>query len=256
MGLGDGAVLCVDQEGSHQEVVFSLESINKAIDAVMQSDALTPDEIVGTMSREEALAALEDMGVGVEWAELDKASRAGDTGTMRLLLHAGVVDRPEEKSFMRSCLHRAAQANRTLAVKELVRWGGDPTARTPAETLGQNAVHFAAQAGGTDVLKYFLSIGVPYDEPDAAGFTPFLLCVRAGHLEAAALLAECGADLSHKNADGHDCLALVEDPKYGSRPSHHGVKAYVNKLVKAKREIPTLASRAHAPSVVTDRITA
>ena len=71
---------------------------------------------------------------------------------------------------------------------------------------GWNCLHYAANDGREEVVRWLLSKNVPVDEPTEYGITPLMMTCRNGHLKAAKMLQSKGASLAAKDNDGDMCL--------------------------------------------------
>eukprot|EP00008_Paramoeba_atlantica_P003048 CAMPEP_0201487896 /NCGR_PEP_ID=MMETSP0151_2-20130828/16220_1 /ASSEMBLY_ACC=CAM_ASM_000257 /TAXON_ID=200890 /ORGANISM="Paramoeba atlantica, Strain 621/1 / CCAP 1560/9" /LENGTH=135 /DNA_ID=CAMNT_0047873065 /DNA_START=44 /DNA_END=451 /DNA_ORIENTATION=+ len=78
----------------------------------------------------------------------------------------------------------------------------DTNARTP--------MHWAADFGHVEVLKYLHAKGGNINAKDAFGITPLLAAVYESHEDAVKFLVSAGADKSVKGPDGLDALGAAE----------------------------------------------
>ena len=65
-----------------------------------------------------------------------------------------------------------------------------------------SAIHIAALLGHTDIVEYFVSIGINVNEANNKNDTPVLWAARGNHLHTARSLIKMGADLNHQNDKG------------------------------------------------------
>jgi hypothetical protein len=115
-------------------------------------------------------------------ASLTKQSPAGDTALLMASLggHLGVV-------------------------KLLVAAGA------PVQTAkGWQPVHYAAFAGVTDILRFLLEHGADKNALAPNLYTPLMLAVRNGHLEAAKVLLKDDVDVSHQGPAGETALGIAQ----------------------------------------------
>eukprot|EP01121_Diplochlamys_sp_Union-15-3_P016054 TRINITY_DN5398_c0_g1_i1.p1 TRINITY_DN5398_c0_g1~~TRINITY_DN5398_c0_g1_i1.p1 ORF type:complete len:130 (-),score=38.62 TRINITY_DN5398_c0_g1_i1:122-511(-) len=74
----------------------------------------------------------------------------------------------------------------------------------------RHPLHYAADMGQADIIKYLLSKGAKIDAKDAFGITPLLAAVYEGHSSAVAILLEKGANRNAKGPDGKTALEAAE----------------------------------------------
>jgi ankyrin repeat protein len=72
---------------------------------------------------------------------------------------------------------------------------------------GWTALHFAAAAGDTGIIKLLLDRSAYIDAESPSGATPLMLAAREGQEEAVQLLLEEGADASLKDGAWHETAA-------------------------------------------------
>ena len=73
----------------------------------------------------------------------------------------------------------------------------------------------AASGGRTAIVKQLLATGVcAVDAPDADNMTALLHAAYGQHLEIVKILVGAGADVSHRNSEGHTALHLARLRKF------------------------------------------
>ena len=116
------------------------------------------------------------------------AARTGDADTVRLLLARGADPNVREDLRGQTALMWAAANNNAGAIYALAEQGADLHARTDNPTGGA---------------------GRGFSSAPATGFTPLLFAVRAGHLDAARVLLDAGADVNDAVSDGQSALVVA-----------------------------------------------
>ena len=116
------------------------------------------------------------------------AARTGDVDTVRVLLARGVDPNAREDARGQTALMWAAAHNNAAAIYTLAEQGADVHART--DNPSRNA-------------------GRGFSSAPATGFTPLLFAVRAGHLDAARVLLDAGADVNDAVSDGQSALVVA-----------------------------------------------
>jgi ankyrin repeat protein len=84
-------------------------------------------------------------------------------------------------------------------------------ANNPSQAFesGQSALHYAAGAGHTGILKLLVAQGAKVDAQDLPGNTPLHRAVENGDLESAAFLLDHGADVNAKDFNSNSALHLA-----------------------------------------------
>ncbi|MEZ5288361.1 MAG: ankyrin repeat domain-containing protein [Vicinamibacterales bacterium] len=161
---------------------------------------------------------------------LMEAARVGQVEIVKALLARGASPSAHERARRQSALMWAVSRRHTDVARALVEAGADLGARTVARTVsvmldrgpgreaktsmqhgaqvqqgGFTALHFAAQSGDAGSAALLADAGAPLDDRAADGNTPLVLAAFSGHGEVARLLLEKGAD---PNADGAGYTAL------------------------------------------------
>ena len=67
---------------------------------------------------------------------------------------------------------------------------------------GRRPLHYAADSGHLEVIKYLVSKGAEVDGTDKHGITPVLAAMWEGHTSTVAFLLESGASKEGKGPDG------------------------------------------------------
>ena len=106
-----------------------------------------------------------------------------------------------------SALHAAIDSDLPEIVEVYREEGFD--LNRPDMTGGAPLV-WAAGGGRTAIVKQLLATGVCLvDAPDADNMTALLHAAYGQHLEIVTLLVAAGADVSHRNSEGHTALHLA-----------------------------------------------
>eukprot|EP00730_Choanoeca_flexa_P016945 TRINITY_DN8096_c0_g1_i1.p1 TRINITY_DN8096_c0_g1~~TRINITY_DN8096_c0_g1_i1.p1 ORF type:complete len:118 (+),score=29.35 TRINITY_DN8096_c0_g1_i1:59-412(+) len=94
------------------------------------------------------------------------------------------------------------------AVKTIVEGEGVDVNKELAS--GRYPIHYAADMGQTDVLKYLVSKGANVNQLDKHGISALLAAVWESHTETVKYLLEAGADKSAKTPDGQSLASAAE----------------------------------------------
>ena len=130
------------------------------------------------------------------------AARTGRVDAVRLLLDHGADVNAAEQWRRQTALMWAAAEGHTAAVRELVSRGADVHARS-----GHAERSASGPAAGDDARA----------EDEAApprGFSAFLFAVQDGHLDAATVLADAGADVDDMAPDSSSALVVAVDNRH------------------------------------------
>jgi ankyrin repeat protein len=128
------------------------------------------------------------------------AARTGRVEAVRLLLdHDADVNAAEQWRGQTALMWAAAEGH-TGAVRELIAHGADVHARSGHREAarGQTAGDDAAAEDGTP----------------PPGFTALLFAVQGGHLDAATVLADAGAEVDDRAPDGSSALVVAIDNRH------------------------------------------
>eukprot|EP01102_Stenamoeba_stenopodia_P001877 TRINITY_DN1169_c0_g1_i1.p1 TRINITY_DN1169_c0_g1~~TRINITY_DN1169_c0_g1_i1.p1 ORF type:complete len:140 (+),score=41.16 TRINITY_DN1169_c0_g1_i1:145-564(+) len=101
----------------------------------------------------------------------------------------------------------AVKTGDLAGVKDAVERDGEDVNQVEASVSKRTPMHWAADFGQVEVMKYLVSKGAKPDVADHFGITPLLAAVYEGHDEAVKFLLEKGAN---KNAKGPDGLTALE----------------------------------------------
>ncbi|KAL3151664.1 hypothetical protein ABBQ38_012652 [Trebouxia sp. C0009 RCD-2024] len=74
------------------------------------------------------------------------------------------------------------------------------------------ALHFAAQKGHLEVVRFLLNEGASVNGKTRKGMTPLMFGAQSGSLELVKLLVKRKADASSKNKNGKTAASLARDP--------------------------------------------
>ena len=103
----------------------------------------------------------------------------------------------------------AGENGHVAVLRELLKHGADVNARAKD---GRTALHGASYKGRTELVRELLKHpAVHINAQDADGLTPLMETCLKGHVMAATLLVEHGADLALLNNGGQSALRLAED---------------------------------------------
>lgn len=111
-------------------------------------------------------------------------------------------------------------ANRLVIVDKLLARG---VSLGTADQLGQNALHYAADEGDTELLEFLLGRGANIEAPDTRGRTPLMHAALVASGDGAlTLLIKHGANVNARDAANASVLKLVLD-----RPGPAAERRYV-----------------------------
>ncbi|XP_017839750.1 myotrophin [Drosophila busckii] len=83
-------------------------------------------------------------------------------------------------------------------------------AKVNDEIKGRFPIHYAADFGHLNVLKYLIKEGADINKKDKHGITPLLAAVWEGHTDCVEYLLEKGADKNGITPDGHSYAEVAE----------------------------------------------
>lgn len=128
------------------------------------------------------------------------ASRTGRVEVVRLLLDHGAEVNAAEEWRGQTALMWAAAEGHAEVVRTLVDHGADVAVRSGAP--GDPGADPSPPAGGAGA-------GAPGAESPRPGFSALLFAARGGHLDAARILADAGADVDDTAPDGSSALIVA-----------------------------------------------
>jgi ankyrin repeat protein len=137
------------------------------------------------------------------------AVRAGNADAVDLLLERGAAVNAGDPQLGHTALMWAARRNDTAIMKRLLARGAEVDARTRA---GEKPVARPPGAGGGSHGVGIVRSGVPpqgEQQPIPGGMTPLLFAARDGHVDAATLLVEAGADVNAADPNGITPLVMA-----------------------------------------------
>lgn len=130
------------------------------------------------------------------------AARKGDVAAIDQLLAQGVQpDQPSTKNTSLpgvSALYVAAQFGKMDAVRALVAAGADPAFRPTSREAYGTPMHMAARRGSTEIIEFFLTLGVDPNIYDPWLGTPLHQARINGHSELEMVLIANGAQTEWK----------------------------------------------------------
>ena len=156
-------------------------------------------------------------GVSAVWL----AAENGDALVLDSLLAAG-ADPNTAMPGGETVLMTAARTGDPETVRRLVARGADPDARD--HLRGQTALMWAAERNNTAVVHVLAELGADihartdnlssvrgrtFASVPPTGFTPLLFAARGGHLEAARVLLDAGANVNDAVSDGQSALVIA-----------------------------------------------
>jgi len=131
-------------------------------------------------------------GTGASANALIDAVRAGN-GQEAVRLIDGGADVNAADSLGTTALMWASRYGDAALVERLIRAGADAAAES---VLGVTPMSEAALIGSRPVIRELLAAGVEPDSPNPEGETALMLVVRTGHIDAAEVLINAGADVN------------------------------------------------------------
>lgn len=102
-----------------------------------------------------------------------------------------------------------ASLGKHLDVVKLLVFAGAPV----QNGKGWQPIHYAAFAGATEILSFLLEHKADKNVLAPNLYTPLMLAVRNGHLDAAKILLKEDADFTHKGPAGETALSIAERQK-------------------------------------------
>jgi uncharacterized protein len=71
-------------------------------------------------------------------------------------------------------------------------------------------LHFAAERGALEMMRFLIAKRAPVDAPDRQGITPLMEAAADGQVAAVRLLVEAGADPHKNDYTGRDAIAWAK----------------------------------------------
>ena len=197
-------------EGGNTSIVKSMLSCGIDIDSKDDESSATPLIIAVKENHVEVVKYLLQKGADISLTTesnkrnaLHIASQYGSVEAMEMLLSYDLRpgSRDGEGNTPLAC---AAACGQIEAVNCLLKHGADPFLKGEN---GWSILHFAAQSGNVIIIETMLSKGLDIDSRgETLGFTPLMVCIKFGQLEAAKYLLKMGADESLKTTPGRISL--------------------------------------------------
>ena len=197
-------------EGGNSSIMRSILSYDIDINSKDDESSATPLIIAVMHNHVEVAKYLLQKGADISLTTesnkrkaLHIASQYGSVEAIEMLL--SYDSRPDlrdgEGNTPLAC---AAACGQIEAVNCLLKHGADPFLKGEN---GWSILHFAAQSGNVIIIETMLSKGLDIDSRgETLGFTPLMVCIKFGQLEAAKYLLEKGADESSKTTPGRISL--------------------------------------------------
>jgi ankyrin repeat protein len=143
--------------------------------------------------------------IGEGETALMTASRTGNVEAVKLLLAHGAAVNPKVGTGQTAVMFAAAEGH-TAVLRALIEAGADVGARTNAERVPPPPPPAAPNAVRA---KRVVTGSTPSRRSTNGGFTPLLFAVREGHIDAARILLEAGANANDALPDGTSAVTLA-----------------------------------------------
>lgn len=233
---GDGATALHWAANLDEAALVDLLLTHGATAAAANDLGVTPLHLAAANGNAAIAARLLAAGAPADAASLAgvtplmEAARVGQADIVRALLAAGASPNAREKQRGQTALMWAAARGHGGIVGALLTAGADVTPKTAARTVtvmldrgpgreaktsmkhgaqvqqgGFTALHFAAQSGSVESTRLLAQAGAPLEVRAADGNTALVLAMFNGHGAVARLLLDLGADA---NASGAGYTAL------------------------------------------------
>ncbi|XP_032684367.1 acyl-CoA-binding domain-containing protein 6 [Odontomachus brunneus] len=152
---------------------------------------------LGDMSQEIAMANYIDViaRVNPSWEEEAKFEESRGWTSVSKLPNTDATLKDTEKTFL-DWLKEGNEAK----VREMV--GKEPRLSEWMDDIGLLPIHWAADRGHVEILKFLVEQGADLNSLDLEEQTPLHYAACCGHVEAVRYLLSIGADTSRKNGDG------------------------------------------------------
>jgi len=135
-----------------------------------------------------------------------RAARGGDIDNLKACAREGANFAATKDAYGRTAIHFAAQAGHLEAVKYLLENSAELNAK---DNLGMTALHFEAQAGRLEGVKYLVDKGAEVNAKDNDEMTALHFAAGGGYLETVEYLIEKGADTTATDTLGRQARDLV-----------------------------------------------
>lgn len=235
--------------GRGQSLPLARELIRAGADpAVRAADGSTPTGLAASRGQQE-LASLLDWptlahpGRALREADLARAARARDRGTLARLLQLGLpVDGRDERGA--TALIHAAGAGQLDLVTDLIGAGADTDVATQS---GATALSAACVSGQMAVIGLLLDSGVPVDQPMRQGLSPLMVAASVLRADVVELLLARGARVDARAGSGLTALeaALLSVLNQGSDAGLPCVKLLLDKRAAVETAPPGQAGLLH-----------
>lgn len=146
---------------------------------------------------------------------LHEAASSGNEKLVRLLLEKGVPVEARDLHGNTPLLYGAAGGS-VAVVKTLLAAGADLDRRNDWGRIGEGALHFAAEKGQAEMVRFLLESGLSPDSVGVKNRTPLMLAAEGGFIETVLLLFVAGADPRCK--DDWESTAMHYAARSGSVP--------------------------------------
>jgi len=172
---------------------------------------LTPLYLAATNGNGPMIRMLLDHGADPHHVErtgetmLMVATRSGSADAVRAMLERGANPNIAEPQLQLTALMIAAEAGATDAVRVLLEHKADIHARTRAGAVPARRMPCVGRTGCGSHGKGIIRGGLPdqgYQPPIPGDMTPLMYAAREGHVDAARLLLDAGADVHASDRNG------------------------------------------------------
>lgn len=157
-------------------------------------------------SHDHVITALHNLGINLELGDKYKmtpAFYAASSGRLMELcaLNAAGVDL--NKGIFengRTPLHEAVRKNRVDAVKLLCELGANPELKEGI--YGSSPIHFSAELGLEEIIRYFISQNVNVHSVTTSGETTIYVAAKNNRPELISIFNDAGVDINKGDKDG------------------------------------------------------
>ncbi|KAH9491724.1 hypothetical protein Btru_030016 [Bulinus truncatus] len=126
------------------------------------------------------------------------ASKNGDTGNVRFLVHSG-ANVNERNDSGRTALMLAAKNGHCETVRYLIKNGANINNRG---NNGSSALLYASENGHAEVVKILLMNGANIHDKNYLGITPLMIASLYGHPDVVQILIQCGGSVNEYSKYG------------------------------------------------------